>query len=77
MGGVGGDDDGDDSEVLAAVGASGDAVSRWNGVTDVVTAVNDVGDVVNTVTDGVRDIVADTVVGAATGLPGGFSAAVM
>ena len=41
MGGVGGDDGGDDGELLATVWASVDAVSGWNGVSDVV---DDVGD---------------------------------
>jgi hypothetical protein len=46
VGGVGGDDDGDDGEFLAAVWASGDAVSRWDCVAEAVTGVNDVGDIV-------------------------------
>src|ERR1700739_4630888 len=75
MGGVGGDDDGDDGEFLAAVWASCDAVSRWNGVRQAVTGVNDVEDVVDVVGDAVRDVVVDAVIGAAVCLPGGFSAA--
>ena len=54
MGGVGGDDDGDDGEFLAAVWASGDAVSRWDCVAEAVTGVNDVGDIVDVVGDAVR-----------------------
>ena len=72
MGGVGGDDDGDDGEFLAAVWASGDAVSRWDCVAEAVTGVNDVGDIVDVVGDAVRGVVADTVAGAAVGLPGSF-----
>jgi hypothetical protein len=60
VGGVGGDDDRDDGEFLAAVWASGDAVSRWECLAEAVSGVNGV---------------ADTVAGAAAGLPGGFSAA--
>ncbi|HTH92293.1 hypothetical protein, partial [Mycobacterium sp.] len=75
VGGVGGDDDGDDGEFLAAVWASGDAVSRWDCVAEAVTGVNDVGDIVDVVGDAVRGVVADTVAGAAAGLPGSFSAA--
>ena len=75
VGGVGGDDDGDDGEFLAAVWASGDAVSRWDCVAEAVTGVNDVEDIVDVVGDAVRGVVADTVAGAAAGLPGGFSAA--
>ena len=57
VGGVGGDDDGDDGEFLAAVWASCDAVSvsRCNGVRQAVTGVDDVEDVVDVVGDGVRD----------------------
>lgn len=69
VGGVGGDDDGDDGEFLAAVWASCDAVSRCNGVRQAVTRVDDVEDVVDVVGDGVRDVVADAVVGAVC-LPG-------
>jgi hypothetical protein len=53
VGGVGGDDDGDDGEFLAAVWASGDAVSRWECVAEAVAGVNGVADVVDVVGDAV------------------------
>jgi len=49
VGGVGGDDDGDDGKFLAAVWAPCDAVSRCNGVRQAVTGVDDVEDVVDVV----------------------------
>lgn len=74
VGGVGGDDDGDDGEFLAAVWASCDAVSRCNGVRQAVTEVDDVEDVVDVVVTAFATVVADAVVGAMC-LPGCFSAA--
>ncbi len=74
VGGVGGDDDGDDGEFLAAVWASCDAVSRCNGVRQAVTGVDDVEDVVDVVVTAFATVVADAVVGAVC-LPGCFSAA--
>jgi hypothetical protein len=49
VGGVGGDDDGDDGQFVAAVRASSDAVGGPNSVWYVVAGVNGVGDVVDDV----------------------------
>jgi hypothetical protein len=46
VGGVGGDDHGDDGQLVSAVRASGGAVGGPNGVVNVVGGVNGVGDVV-------------------------------
>ena len=49
MGGVGGDDDGDDGELVAAVWALGNAVSGLNGVGYGVAGLNAVTNVVGAV----------------------------
>jgi hypothetical protein len=58
-------------EFVAAVWASGDAVSRGECVAEAVTGVSGVADVVDVVGDAVG-VVADTVAGATAGMPGGF-----
>jgi hypothetical protein len=52
VGGVGGDDDGDDGQFVAAVWAFGDTVGGRNGVGYVAAGANDVGNVVGVVGSG-------------------------